>query len=242
MNLPFKLSVPDHFFTPRQEFTDGTARTRNFVRYQKMICGLLAMAWPFAAAFAQASSSPQQSSTQAQTQSQAQPATPDQPPQKEDSLAEAARKAKAKKPAPAKGKVYTEADLAAMRGNGVSVVGEDKPAGVGGTGTEKADGKTKTGVVPMSGQDEEYWRGKSRALLDKIAATDQEIAKTKDEIKKYGTGGFDITTGMKDSIAYIYDRNAQLQELEKHKTDLEKRLDELQDEGRKAGASPAWFR
>jgi len=242
MNLSFKLSVPDHFFTPRQEFTDGTARTRNFVRYQKMICGLLAMAWPFAAASAQASSSPQQSSTQAQTQSQAQPATPDQPPQKEDSLAEAARKAKAKKPAPAKGKVYTEADLAAMRGNGVSVVGEDKPAGVGGTGTEKADGKTKTGVVPMSGQDEEYCRGKPRALLDEIAATDQEIAKTKDEIKKYGTSGFDITTGMKDNIAYINDRNWQLKALEKHKTDLEKQLDELRDEGRKAEASPAWFR
>ncbi len=249
MNLPFKLSVPDHLFPARQKFTAGTARSRNFVRYQKTICGLLAMTWPFAAAFAQASSSSpqsssssQQSSTQAQTHSPAQSATPDQPPQKEDAPAEAARKAKARKPAPAKAKVYTEDDLAGMRGNGVSVVGEDKPAGAGGTGTKKADGKTKTGVVPMSGQDEEYWRGKSRTLLDKIAATDQEIAKTKDEIKKYGTGGFDITTGMKDNIAYINDRNGQLKELEKHKADLEKKLDQLAEEGRKAGAEPAWFR
>ncbi len=254
MNLPCKLSVPDHVFPARQEFTGGTARTRNMGCYQKLLCGLLAMTWPFAAAFAQASSSPQQSSsssqqssspqssTQPQTQSKAQPATPDPPPQKEDSLAEAARKAKAKKPAPAKGKVYTEADLAGMPGNGVSVVGEDKPAGAGGTGTKKTDGKTKTAVVPMSGEDEEYWRGKSRALLDEIAATDQEIAKTKEEIKKFGSGGFDITTGLKNNIAYINDRNAQLKALEKHKTDLEKQLDELQDEGRKAGASPAWFR
>ena len=71
---------------------------------------------------------------------------------------------------------------------------------------------------------------------------DQEIAKTKDEIKKYGTGGFDVTTGMKDNIAYIQDRNAQLQELEKHKADLQKQLDELQDEGRKVGAPSSWFR
>ncbi len=249
MNLPFKLSVPDDLFPARQKFTDGTACARNMARYQKLLCGLLAITWPFAPAFAQASSSPQQSSsssqqssTQAQTQSTAQPATPDPPPQKEDSPAEAARKAKAKKPPPAKGKVYTEDDLSGMRGNGVSVVGEDKLAGAGGTGTKKADGKTKTGVVPMSGQDEEYWRGKSRALLDEITATDQEIAETKDEIKKYGTSGFDVTTGMKDNIAYIHDRNAELKELEKHKTDLEKKLDELQDEGRKAGAPASWFR
>ncbi len=64
----------------------------------------LAMVWPLAA-FAQSSSSQptssssQQSSTEPKTQSQAQPATLDPPPKEEDSLAEAARKAKAKKPA-----------------------------------------------------------------------------------------------------------------------------------------------
>ncbi len=51
-----------------------------------------------------------------------------------------------------------------------------------------------------------------------------------------------ITTGMKDNIAYIQDRNAQLQELEKHKADPQKQLDELQDEGRKVGAPSSWFR
>jgi len=63
----------------------------------------------------------------------------------------------------------------------------------------------------MSGQDEEYWRGKARGLLQRIAATEQRIEAKKDEIKKLGNGGFDITTGMKDNIAYIQDRNAQLQ-------------------------------
>ncbi len=153
----------------------------------------LAMVWPLAA-FAQSSSSQptssssQQSSTEPKTQSQAQPATLDPPPKEEDSLAEAARKAKAKKPAA------------------------------------------------------QYWRARSRQILDAIAQTDERIAQKKDEIKKFGSGGFDVTTGMKDNIAYIHDRNAQLKELEKRKADLQKQLDDLQDEGRQAGAPASWFR
>ena len=94
----------------------------------------------------------------------------------------------------------------------------------------------------MSGRDEGYWRGKARDLLDQIAATEQHIAKLKDDIKKYGAGGFDVTTGMKNNVAYIDDRNGQVQELEKRKADLEKKLDQLAEAGRKAGAEPAWFR
>ncbi len=139
-------------------------------------------------------------------------------------------------------KVYTEEDLSGMRGNGVSIVGDDKPAGSGAAGAKKAAGKPKTGVVPMSGRDEAYWRGKARVLLDQIVATEQQIAKLKDDIKKYGTGGFDVTTGMKNNVAYIEDWNGQVKEMEKRKADLEKKLDQLQEEGRKAGAEPAWFR
>ena len=193
--------------------------------------------WSPAIAFGQAQSdappaSPSSQQSSSQTQSQ--------PPQKEESAAEAAKKTEKEKAKPKK--VYTEEDLAGLRGNGVSVVGNDKPAAPGAAATSKANGKTKTGVVPMSGQDEEYWRGKARGLLQRIAATEQRIEAKKDEIKKLGNGGFDITTGMKDNIAYIQDRNAQLQELEKHKADLQKQLDELQDEGRKVGAPSSWFR
>ena len=198
-----------------------------------------ALLWSPAIAFGQAQSdappasqSSKQSSSQTQTQSQ--------PPQKEESAADAAKEAEKEKAKPKK--VYTEEDLAGLRGNGVSVVGNNKPAAPGAAATSKTNGKTKTGVVPMSGQDEEYWRGKARGLLQRIAATEQRIEAKKDEIKKLGNGGFDITTGMKDNIAYIQDRNAQLQELEKHKADLQKQLDELQDEGRRVGAPSSWFR
>jgi hypothetical protein len=197
-----------------------------------------ALLWSPAIAFSQAQSdAPPAPQSSQQTSSQ----TQSQPPQKDESAADAAKKKTEKEKAKPK-KVYTEEDLAGLRGNGVSVVGNDKPAAPGAAATSKANGKTKTGVVPMSGQDEEYWRGKARGLLDRIAATEQRIDAKKDEIKKLGNGGFDITTGMKDNIAYIQDRNAQLQELEKHKADLQKQLDELQDEGRKVGAPSSWFR
>ena len=97
-------------------------------------------------------------------------------------------------------------------------------------------------MVPKSGRDEAYWRGKARVLLDQIAATEQQIAKLKDDMKKYGTGGFDVTTGMKDNVAYIEDWNGQVKDLERKKADLERKVDQLQEEGRKAGAEPAWFR
>jgi hypothetical protein len=240
MNLPLELSVQEEPNAARRRFPAGTARTGSTGRTQKILCGLLALTWPFASAFAQSSSSSQQSSsslqqpsTQAQTPAQAQPATLDAPPQKQDSLAEAARKAKANKPAPAKPKVYTEDDLKEMKGPGVSVVG-DAP--------KKAPRRAQPMDLDSEPNGEEYWRGRAQQFLDAIAQTDEQIAQKKEEIRKFGSGGFDVTTGRKDNIAYINDRNAQLKQLEARKADLEKQFEELQDEGRKAGAPASWFR
>jgi hypothetical protein len=198
--------------------------------YRNIFRAFLAVLWPAAAAFGQSQPGTSQSSQQSSSQAQ-----PEQ--KKSEAGGDAAKKPEKEKPKPKK--VYTEEDLSGMRGNGVSVVGDEKPAGAG---AKRADGKTKPGVVAMSGPDEEYWRGKARAILDAIAATDQEIAKTKDEIKKYGMDGFDATSGLKDNIIYIDNRGSKVQQLEKRKADLEKRLDQLAEEGRKAGAEPAWFR
>ncbi|MFI5105761.1 MAG: hypothetical protein ACHP79_12625, partial [Terriglobales bacterium] len=227
--------------TLRQNPSDRAARTGNTSQTRKILCGLLAFVFPFAAAFAQSSSSsqqssssPQQSSAQAQTPSQAQPATPDQP-QKQDSLAEAARKAKANKPAPAKGKVYTEDDLSKMKSPGVSVVGD---------GPIKSPRRTQPRDPDGDGgeNNEQYWREQARQILDAIAQTDEQIAQKKEEIKKFGSGGFDVASGRQDNIAYINDRNGQLKELENRKLNLQKQLDDLADEGRKAGAPASWFR
>jgi hypothetical protein len=178
----------------------------------------------------QSSQSSQPSSSPAEAQQQ----------QKEQSVGDAAKKTQKDKPKPKK--VYTEEDLSSIPGHGVSVVGDETPPGAGAAGTKKADGKPKSNVAAMSGQDEDYWRGKARVILDEIAATDQAIAKTKDEIKKYGSDGFDATSGLKNNVIYIDNRSSKLQQLEKRKADLEKRMDQLQEEGRKAGAEPSWFR
>jgi hypothetical protein len=201
---------------------------------QKMLWIVLAGLWPAAFASGQWQSPPSQSSQASSSPAQAQPQ------QKEESVGDAAKKAQKDKPKPKK--VYTEEDLSSMRGNGVSVVGDETSPGAGTAGANKADGKTRASVTPMSGQDEGYWRGKARAVLDAITTTDQEIAKTKDEIKKYGSDGFDATSGLKDNIIYIDNRSSKLQQLEKRKADLEKKIDQLQEEGRKAGAEPSWFR
>ena len=196
---------------------------------------LLAVLWAAAAAVGRSHQDSSQSSQQPSSQTQTQPEQ-----KKSEARGDAAKKSERDK-AKLK-KVYTEEDLSGMQGNGISVVGDEKPAGAGLAGAKKTDGKTKPQLVPMSGQDEVYWRGKAHELLDQITATEQQIAKLKDDIKKYGAGGFDVTTGMKKNVAYIEDRNGQMKELEKRKADLEKKLDQLEEQGRKAGAEPAWFR
>jgi hypothetical protein len=238
MNLPLEVIVKEQRSAVRQEFPAETARTGNPRRTRRIFCGLLALTWPIAAAFGQSPSSQQSSSSSqqspTQTPSQAQPATPDQQ-QKPDSLAEAARKAKANKPAPAKPKVYTEDDLKGMKGPGVSVVGDAPKKSSRPAQPTDPDGDNGPNA-------EEYWRGRAHQFLDAIAQTDEQIAQKKEEIRKFGSGGFDVITGRKDNIAYINDRNAQLKQLEARKADLEKQLDELQDEGRKAGVPSSWLR
>jgi chromosome segregation ATPase len=173
------------------------------------------------------SSQPSPSAQQPQAQSQTQ--------QKEDSVAEAARKAKEKKAVPAQRKVFTEDDLSGMRKEDVSVVGNENKKSIQTAKTPAPEGE----VDPNS---EQYWREKARPILEEMAVVNQQIEQLKEEIRKYGNAGFDVATGLKDNVAYVRDRNAKIEKLQKRKTALEKQLDDLQDEGRKAGAEPAWFR
>ena len=194
--------------------------------FRILLCTVLPLIWPVASLFARSqsqSSQPSPSSPQPQSQ------------QKEDSVAEAARKAKAKKAVPAQGKVFTEDDLSGMRKDGVSVVGNES----------KRSASVAQKAAPEDEDDpnsERYWREKARPILEEMAAVNQQVEQLKEEIKKYGNAGFDVATGMKDNIAYVRDRNAKIEKLQKRKTALEKHLDDLQEEGRKAGAEPAWFR
>src|SRR5260370_41502813 len=125
--------------------------------------------WPAAIAFDQ----PQSDAPPASQSSQQSPSqTQSQPPQKEESAADATKKAEKEKAKPKK--VYTEEDLAGLRGNGVSVVGEDKPAGPGRVGTEKTNAQKKSGNRPQRGTEGKNRRGKTPGCLRPGARTRKE--------------------------------------------------------------------
>lgn len=179
------------------------------------------------------------------------------PPPKEDSLAEAARKAKAAKEAreakekdkdqkdatkPKAKKVFTDEDMSGLKGSGVSVVGEA-------SGSQEAKDLDAPLEKPQESTpgapNEAYWRGKARKIRDQMTAVDQQIEKLKEEIKKTGAAGFsnaDNPMDPRQNYIWLHDRNAQLKELEKRRADLDAQMDALMEEGRKAGASPGWFR
>jgi len=201
--------------------------------FRFLLCAVVPLAWPAASLRAQSQSPspqtppPQQSQASPQTQSQPAPSTQS----KDASVADAAKKSTTDKPKPKK--VYTEDDLSGIGKGGVSVVGS------GNKNARRTPTDSDGGYAPNG---EEYWRSRSQPILDAIAATDAQIDQLKEDIKKYGSGGFDVQTGRQNNVAYIQDRNGQIQTLEKRKADLKKQLDDLEEEGRKAGAQPAWFR
>jgi hypothetical protein len=173
-----------------------------------------------------------QAGSEAPSQADAQTAAPP------DSLAEAARKAREKKAKQDPPKVYTEEEMSKLSSHGVSVVGEGNARGGSGAGDK---------YVPDSrdqsrNREETYWRSRARGLLSQMAAVDQQIEKVREEIKKYGNGGFDPSTGLGKNVIYVDDRQSQLTRLQKQRSDLDKQMDQLQEEGRRAGAQPAWFR
>jgi hypothetical protein len=192
----------------------------------------LAILGPSAFAFAlpQAQSQPAQSSSGSQSQAQSQPQ------QKDDSSADAPKKPPKDKPKPKK--VYTEEDLSGLRGNGVSVVGDPNAP----VRSSALASQSSAGDAAKSVRDEEYWRGRASQVKEQMAATDEAIKNLQAEIKKNGATGFDAQSGLKDNVIYVDDRNARLKQLEQRRQDLDKQMDLLQEEGRKAGADSAWFR
>jgi chromosome segregation ATPase len=190
----------------------------------------LALLGPSAFALAQSQSQPAQSSSSSQSQAQSQPQ------QKDDSVADAAKKPQKDKPKPKR--VYTEEDLSGLRGNGVSVVGDaNAPARSNAPASQSSGGDATKSV-----RDEEYCRGRASQIKEQMAAADEAIKNLQAEIKKNGATGFDAQSGLKQNVIYVDDRNARLKQLEQRRQDLDKQMDLLQEEGRKAGADSAWFR
>jgi hypothetical protein len=75
-----------------------------------------------------------------------------------------------------------------------------------------------------------------------MAQCDQKISEIQDEITKHGAVTVDPMSGAQAGVIFVEDRNAQIKQVEHQKEGLQNQLDELAEEGRKAGADSGWFR
>lgn len=197
------------------------------------------------------SQSQSQTSSQTETQTQtpppapaAQPAPPSEslqtvPGAKTETLAEAARQ-NAQKNKPKAAHVYTDDDLSSVGGR-ISVVGDASSSGNSGDNAA-SNSAAQDNSASAGAQDERYWRSQADAIKSQIADVDRQIEDKKAEISKAGATAFDPSAGLSQGVIVIHDRNAELKELEDRKASLENQLDQLADEGRKAGADSGWFR
>jgi hypothetical protein len=183
-------------------------------------------------------STPKTSHTQSQTTSASEPQMQSMAPPQE-TLADAAKRAKAQKPKSESGKVFTEDDVSGLPGHGVSVVGDGL---VGGSSSPETGNSYAGSGSSSTANDEKYWRGRARQIHDQMDSIDQQISKLQEDIKKNGAIGFDPSTGLRQNVIIIDDKNAQVKSLERQKQSLQNQLDSLADEGRKAGADSGWFR
>jgi hypothetical protein len=162
----------------------------------------------------------------------------------DQSLGAVARQAKAQKAKSEPAKVYTEDKLAGLSGRGVSSVGSGN-AGGGGSYGGNSYNNTAAGAGgggQSLSSNESYWRGRANAIRGQMAQLDAQIAGIREEIKKKGAVTVDPMSGASAGVIYIEDRNRQIRQVEDQKAKLQQSLDDLAEEGRRAGADSGWFR
>jgi hypothetical protein len=189
-----------------------------------------------------------QTQAQAQTQSQTQtkaasePHMVDQSAPQEQSLGAIARQAKAQKPKTETTKVYTEDKLSGLSGHGVSSVGSGSQGGGASYGGNSYANFGASAGSGSPGNNEAYWRGRAQGIRNQMAQLDSQIAGIQEEIKKKGAVTVDPMSGASAGVIYIEDRNRQIKQIEEQKEKLQQSLEDLAEEGRKAGADSGWFR
>ena len=87
---------------------------------------------------------------------------------------------------------------------------------------------------------EAYWRGESLKIRAQIEEVDRQIVTVQETIQKLGSSVGSCPAG--DSYCYVASRTDEIEKLESLKKSLERDFAALEEEGRKAGAEPGWFR
>jgi hypothetical protein len=156
-----------------------------------------------------------------------------QPQQKIESLGQLAREERARKNKSEQVKVYTEEDLARLRASTVSIVGP-KNLIEASAQDQIVDNKPRSNRgAKFQKIDEKYWRERFLGLQNRMDALDLKIKTVKDDIARYESGNLNP---LPTEVWFP------LPELSKEKEELQKQIDLLQEEGRKAGAPPGLFR
>jgi len=177
-----------------------------------------------------------------QTSAQTEPKMEDQSAPAAESLGEAARRARAQKAKTAGTKVYSDDAVSNLSGHGVSVVGDGQAGGGASSYSGGGGAANGGGAQGAAGSQESYWRGRANAIRAQMAQCDQKISEIQDEIAKHGAVSVDPMSGAQAGVIFVEDRNAQIKQVEHQKEGLQSQLDELAEEGRKAGADSGWFR
>ena len=187
----------------------------------------------------QQSQSQQAQSTPAASQNQnpPQPAAPQQ-----DSLAEAARKAREqKKETPKPAKVFTNDNI--PTGGGISTIGEDKESATGQAGGAQA-------AAPSGPNDEKFWRDKFAKLRHKLDQDQAELDVMQREIgvAQVQYYGGDPTKAVNDAMSQqpfgsAYTKKLADIDAKKKQVEADKQaIADAEDELHKAGGSPGWAR
>ncbi len=154
-----------------------------------------------------------------------------------DSLAEAARKAKAQKPKTVAPRVYTDDSVTHLSDMEfrwwATAARARRRSGM------RARWRRLTAARELRRRSEQannIGAGGQKQIRDQMAQIDRQIAGLREEIAKQGAVSVDPQSGLQSGVIYITDRNAQIKELEGRKDGLQKQMDALEDEGRKDGA------
>jgi DNA repair exonuclease SbcCD ATPase subunit len=161
-----------------------------------------------------------------------------------DSLAEAARKARAEqKTEPKPKKVFTNDDMpsAPPPSTDASVKTATQPAG----GQSDVEGPGTPEETANNPKSEAYWRKRFQKQHDKISQAEQELdllqrELNKDQVQYYNDPQKALM--QQHDRSDINDKTAKLDAKQKEIDSLKQGLSDLEDELRKAGGDPGWAR
>lgn len=163
--------------------------------------------------------------------------TPAAPQAQQDTLADAARKAREQKQPTKPAKVFTNDDLAGLKGN-ISVVGPEAP-----TDATAKPAVAKDATEKPDANDEAAWRAKFVAARRTLADDSKELDVVQREYGLKQTQFYSDPnvalreqTSRKDLDDTLQEVNAKKQDVDNDKQAISK----LEDELRKAGGDPGW--